>query len=71
MVATKVALNGRIEAHPGLWLRQMEAVIADAGPLVAYICRDDKDHEWAEDVFHRMGLTEHIRFRIKVALQAA
>lgn len=32
----------------------MEAVIADAGPLVAYLKRDDKDHDWAVEVFHRL-----------------
>ncbi len=32
----------------------METVIADAGPLVAYLKRDDKDHEWAADVFQRL-----------------
>jgi predicted nucleic acid-binding protein len=32
----------------------METVIADAGPLVAYLKRDDKDHDWAEHVFHRL-----------------
>jgi predicted nucleic acid-binding protein len=31
----------------------METVIADAGPLVAYLKRDDKDHDWATDVFQR------------------
>lgn len=32
----------------------METVIADAGPLVAYLKRDDKDHDWAAEVFHRL-----------------
>jgi len=32
----------------------METVIADAGPLVAYLKRDDKDHDWAEEVFQRL-----------------
>ena len=32
----------------------METVIADAGPLVAYLKRDDKDHDWAADVFQRL-----------------
>ena len=32
----------------------METVIADAGPLVAYLKRDDKDHDWAKEVFHRL-----------------
>jgi len=32
----------------------METVIADAGPLVAYLKRGDKDHDWAEEVFHRL-----------------
>ena len=32
----------------------METVIADAGPLVAYLKRDDKDHDWAEEVFRRL-----------------
>src|SRR6266436_859597 len=31
----------------------METVIADAGPLVAYLKRDDKDHGWAEGMFRR------------------
>ena len=31
----------------------METVIADAGPLVAYLKRDDQDHDWAAEVFHR------------------
>ena len=31
----------------------METIIVDAGPLVAYLKRDDKDHDWAEEVFHR------------------
>ena len=31
----------------------METLIADAGPLVAYLKRDDKDHAWAAGVFHR------------------
>jgi uncharacterized protein len=32
----------------------MERVIADAGPLVAYLKCDDKDHDWAEGVFRRL-----------------
>ena len=32
----------------------METVIADAGPLVADLKRDDKDHAWAVDVFRRL-----------------
>ena len=32
----------------------METVIADAGPLVAYLKRDDKDHVWAKEVFQRL-----------------
>jgi hypothetical protein len=28
----------------------METVIADAGPLVAYLKRDDKDHDWFSDL---------------------
>ena len=32
----------------------METVIADAGPRVAYLKRDDKDHDWAAEVFHRL-----------------
>jgi uncharacterized protein len=32
----------------------METIIADAGPLVAYLKRDDKDHDWAEEVFQRL-----------------
>ena len=33
----------------------METVIADAGPLVAYLKRDDKDHDWATAVFQRLA----------------
>ena len=33
----------------------METVISDAGPLVAYLKRDDKDHDWAEQVFRRLA----------------
>ena len=32
----------------------MEKVISDAGPLVAYLKRDDKKHDWAKEVFHRL-----------------
>jgi uncharacterized protein len=32
----------------------MEIVIADAGPLVAYLKHDDNDHDWAEEVFRRL-----------------
>jgi len=32
----------------------MEIVIADAGPLVAYLKRDDKDHDWARRAFERL-----------------
>jgi predicted nucleic acid-binding protein len=32
----------------------METVIADAGPLVAYLKRDDKDHAWTKEVFQRL-----------------
>lgn len=32
----------------------METVIADAGPLVAYLKRDDADHVWARGVFQRL-----------------
>ena len=28
-------------------------VIADAGPLVAYLKRDDQQHAWAEEMFRR------------------
>ena len=31
----------------------METVIADAGPLVAYLKRNDKDHAWAVEMFQR------------------
>jgi len=31
----------------------METVIIDTGPLVAYLCRDDQDHDWTEDQFRR------------------
>ena len=31
-------------------LRLMETVITDAGPLVAYLKRDDKDHDWFSDL---------------------
>jgi predicted nucleic acid-binding protein len=29
----------------------MERIIADAGPLVAYLKRDDEHHGWAEEMF--------------------
>jgi predicted nucleic acid-binding protein len=32
----------------------MEKVIADAGPLVAYLKRDDENHDWAEGIFRRL-----------------
>ena len=32
----------------------METVIADAGPLVAYLKGDDKDHAWAVAVFQQL-----------------
>lgn len=32
----------------------METVIVDAGPLVAYLKRDDRDHAWARSVFQRL-----------------
>jgi uncharacterized protein len=32
----------------------METVIADAGPLVAYLKADDRDHDWALAVFQRL-----------------
>jgi uncharacterized protein len=31
----------------------METVIVDAGPLVAYLKRDDQDHDWAVEAFQR------------------
>ena len=31
----------------------METIIADAGPLVAYLKRDDRDHAWAREAFQR------------------
>src|SRR5437016_5928386 len=37
----------------------METVIADAGPLVAYLKRGDKDHDWAKKVFHRLTSPLH------------
>jgi len=32
----------------------MEAVIADTGPLVAFLRRDDADHEWSADRFREL-----------------
>jgi len=32
----------------------METVIGDAGPLVAYLKGDDRDHGWAAGVFQRL-----------------
>jgi len=32
----------------------MATVIADAGPLVAFLKRDDQDHNWAKEVFQRL-----------------
>ena len=32
----------------------METVMVDAGPLVAYLKRDDRDHVWAREVFQRL-----------------
>jgi uncharacterized protein len=32
----------------------MEAVIADAGPLVAYLKGNDQDHDWAQGDFNRL-----------------
>ena len=32
----------------------METVIADAGPLVAYLKRDDADHVWTREVFQQL-----------------
>ena len=29
-----------------------KSIIADAGPLVAYLKRDDEHHAWAEEMFH-------------------
>ena len=31
----------------------METVIVDTGPLFAYLCRDDQDHDWTEAQFGR------------------
>ncbi len=33
----------------------MKEIIADTGPLVAYLDRSDKDHAWAKETF--MGIT--------------
>ncbi len=32
----------------------METVIADAGPLVAYLKGDDRDHDWAQGVLQHL-----------------
>lgn len=32
----------------------METIIADAGPLVAYLKKDEQDHEWAKEVFQTL-----------------
>ena len=32
----------------------METVMVDAGPLVAYLKRDDQDHVWAKEVFQSL-----------------
>jgi len=32
----------------------METIITDAGPLVAYLKRDDQHHDWAEEMFQRI-----------------
>jgi len=29
----------------------METIIVDAGPLVAYLRKDDADHDWAKEQF--------------------
>ena len=31
-----------------------KSIIADAGPLVAYLKRDDEHHDWAQEMFHRI-----------------
>jgi hypothetical protein len=33
----------------------MEALIVDAGPLVAYPCAGDRDHDWAVERFARLS----------------
>ncbi|MBI2926137.1 MAG: PIN domain-containing protein [Verrucomicrobia bacterium] len=37
----------------------METVIVDAGPLVAYLKKDDADHPWAVEQFKRFRVPLH------------
>jgi len=32
----------------------METVIVDAGPLVAYLSKSDRDHAWVEEKFRQL-----------------
>ncbi len=32
----------------------METIIVDAGPLVAYLRKDDADHDWAVERFQEL-----------------
>jgi hypothetical protein len=41
----------------------MQTVIADAGPLVAYLKRDDKDHDWPRKSFDRYDFAEAHLYR--------